>query len=74
MEVVALYTGGGLLEADVVKSGKARAIDILQTKTIVRLNIERNSLFRTRDSFDRIVQCFIRAVSHCDTAGKVNIF
>jgi len=29
VEVVALYTGGGLLEADVVKSGKARAIDIL---------------------------------------------
>ena len=29
MEVVTLYTGGGLLEADVVKSGKARAIDIL---------------------------------------------
>ena len=74
MEVVALYTGGGLLEADVVESGKARAIDILHKKTIVRLNIERNSLFRTRDSFDRIVQCFIRAVSHCETAGEVNIF
>ena len=29
MKIVALYTGGGFLEADVVEPGKARSINIL---------------------------------------------
>lgn len=31
MKVVSLHSGGGLLEADVVKSGKGRAVDVFNS-------------------------------------------